>query len=311
MCVLGECMLEVSAEGLTGSQVPAGMSYGGDTLNTAVYFARMGGVVNYLTALGDDALSGWMIDRWRAEGVGCDWVRREPGAAPGLYLIQVDEQGERSFVYWRENSPARTLLQSPDALSKLLVDATADAELLYLSGITLALMNSDSVSALFEFIQGYRSRGGAVAFDSNHRPALWADAATAKSVYEQMYVHSDIALSTADDEYTLFGGTEPNTIVERLQASGVQEIVIKDGNEGCLLLSAGDKVQVPALQVDVVDTTAAGDSFNAAYLASRSKGLDTLSAVKNGHALAGAVIGHRGAIVPGDAMPQTLLGDLQ
>ncbi len=310
MCVLGECMLEVSAEGLTGSQVPAGMSYGGDTLNTAVYFARMGGTVNYLTALGDDALSSWMIDRWQAEGVGCEWVRREPGGAPGLYLIQVDEQGERSFVYWRENSPARALLQSPTLLTKLLVDATANVELLYLSGITLALMNADSRSALFEFLKSYRSGGGSVAFDSNHRPALWSDAATAKTVYEQMYAHTDIALSTADDEYHLFGGTEPNSIVERLQLSGVQEIVVKDGNEGCLLLSAGDKVQVPALQVDVVDTTAAGDSFNAAYLASRSKGLDTLSAVQNGHALAGAVIGHRGAIVPGEAMPDTLQGNL-
>ena len=304
MCVLGECMLEVSAEGLTSSNVAASMSYGGDTLNTAVYYARMGGAVNYLSALGDDSLSGWMIDRWRAEGVGCDWVRRERGAAPGLYLIQVDEQGERSFVYWRENSPARALLQNADQLIRLLTDATLDANLLYLSGITLALMNGAARNALFEFIRGFRGGGGSVAFDSNHRPALWTDDVTATSVYEQMYAHTDIALSTAEDEYHLFGGSKPNDIVERLQSIGVQEIIIKDGDEGCLLFSAGEKLQVPALQVDVVDTTAAGDSFNAAYLVSRSQGLNTLSAVKNGHALAGAVIGHRGAIVPESAMPR-------
>jgi len=306
MCVLGECMLEVSAEGLTGSHVAAGMSYGGDTLNTAVYFARMGGTVNYLSALGDDALSGWMIERWRAEGIGCDWVHRETGGAPGLYLIQVDEQGERSFVYWRENSPARALLQSADRLSELLANATVDAGLLYLSGITLALMNADARRALFDFINGFRERGGLVAFDSNHRPALWADAASAISVYDRMYAHTDIALSTAEDEYQLFGGSTPGDIVNRLSGCGVDEIVIKNGDDGCLMFAASEQLQVPALQVEVVDTTAAGDSFNAAYLASRSQGLDTLAAVKNGHALAGAVIGHRGAIVPEAVMPKIL-----
>jgi len=306
MCVLGECMLEVSADNLSSSKAAAGMSYGGDTLNTSVYFARMGGAVDYLTALGDDSLSAWMIDCWRAEGVGCDWVRRDAGAAPGLYLIQVDEQGERSFVYWRENSPARALLQSADRLGSMLSDATTDADYLYLSGITLSLMNPTSRKTLFDFVGGFRDRGGRVAFDSNHRPALWADATTAKAVYEQMYAHTDIALSTAEDEYISFGDETPNDILQRLQSSGVQEMVIKNGPKGCLLFADGEKTQVPALKVEVVDTTAAGDSFNAAYLASRTLGSDALSAVKNGHALAGAVIGHRGAIVPVAAISELL-----
>ena len=296
-------MLEVSAAGLTGNNVSAGLSYGGDTLNTAVYCARMGTRVDYLSALGDDTLSSWMLGRWREEDVGCDWVRRVEGAAPGLYLIQVDEFGERSFVYWRANSPARALLQSPEGLIELLTESTRASGLLYLSGITLALMSVAAREAFFGFAAEFRTRGGSVAFDSNHRPALWADSDSAKRAYQKMYAHTDIALSTADDEYELFNDKAPGDIVERLSSSGVREIVIKDGDNGCLLFVGDEQLQVPATDVAVVDTTAAGDSFNAAYLASRSKGLDTLSAARNGHALAGRVIGHRGAIVPRDVMP--------
>lgn len=297
-------MLEISADSLTGANVPAGMSFGGDTLNTAVYYARMGGAVSYVTALGDDSLSTWMLEQWRSESVGCEFVARDAGRAPGLYLIQLDEHGERSFVYWRENSAARALLQNAERLIKVLSKATADASVLYLSGITLALMSSEARSSFFEFAESYRKRGGSVAFDSNHRPRLWPDAETARSVYAAMYSNTDIALSTADDEYSLFDAHTTDDIVERLQAHKVREIVVKNGHEGCVLHAEGVTNRVPALTVEVTDTTAAGDSFNAAFLLSRAVGLDAVTAVHSGHALASTVIGTRGAIIPVEAMPK-------
>ena len=108
VAVIGECMLEVSTMGGEGnrSSLPAGLSFGGDTLNTAIYLARLGIDVDYVSALGDDDMSGWMLEQWRAEGVGCNLVDRIENTVPGLYLIQIDEQGERSFRYWRADSPA-------------------------------------------------------------------------------------------------------------------------------------------------------------------------------------------------------------
>ena len=103
VAVIGECMLEVSTMGgeWNRSSLPAGLSFGGDTLNTAIYLARLGIDVDYVSAVGDDDMSGWMLEQWRAEGVGCDLVNRIENTVPGLYLIQIDEQGERSFRYWR------------------------------------------------------------------------------------------------------------------------------------------------------------------------------------------------------------------
>ena len=303
LCVLGECMLEVSAESLVDARGPATLGYGGDTLNTALYFARLGGAVDYLTALGDDALSAWMLDCWAAEGINCEHVAQRPGGAPGLYLIQVDEHGERSFVYWRDQSPARGLLQSVDQLTALLDKASPRADLFYLSGITLALMTAQTRETFYDFARNFRNQGGLIAFDSNHRPLLWSDADLARHSYQTMYANTDIALSTADDEYALFGGHSAADVVERLSSLGVSEIVVKDGAGGATLLADGVVTSVAAESVAVVDTTAAGDSFNAAYLWSRAVNLPPQSAAVNGHTLAGTVIGHRGAIVTFAAMP--------
>lgn len=304
LCVLGECMLEVSAESLTSARVPAGLAYGGDTLNTALYYARMGGAVSYLTALGDDPLSHWMLDDWAAQGIDCSHVQKVEGGAPGLYLIQVDEQGERSFVYWRDQSPARRLLQSVEELTRLLNKASSGAELFYLSGISLALMTKQTRDAFFEFAVAFRAGGGRIAFDSNHRPLLWRDVELAKQSYQSMYANTDIALSTGDDEYALFGGGSTQDVVERLTSWGVEEIVVKNGDGGATLQASGAVSDIPATSVRVVDTTAAGDSFNAAYLWSRATNLAPRFAVANGHTLAGTVIGHRGAIIAPEAMPE-------
>src|SRR6201992_2105483 len=103
---IGGCMIELRQA--TDGQLSRG--YGGDTLNTAVYLARLGGAGDYVTALGDDPLSDEMITGWAAEGVGIGRVARLAGKLPGLYLIQTDPRGERRFYHWRENSAARSLM---------------------------------------------------------------------------------------------------------------------------------------------------------------------------------------------------------
>src|SRR5258705_11010698 len=94
---IGECMVELKqADGGLFSR-----GYGGDTLNTAGYLARLGVGADYITALGDDALSDEMIARWAAEGDGTKRVVRLPGKLPGLYMIHADDQGERGVLHCR------------------------------------------------------------------------------------------------------------------------------------------------------------------------------------------------------------------
>ncbi len=293
IAAIGECMLELSS-----AQAPMyRLGFGGDTLNTAVYLSRLGGEVDYVTALGVDDFSRDMIDAWKAEGVGCDLVMKKEGALPGLYMIQTDDEGERTFQYWRQNAPARTLFEDFPSL----FDALKPYPYLYLSGITLSLYSDATLNKLWAFLDDYRTNGGKVVFDINYRPASWPDKTRTDHVFNAMLTRTDTALPSFDDEKVLHGEHTTHECVARYVEAGVSEVIVKDGINGCLLYADGETTHIPVpVKVNPIDTTAAGDSFNGAYLAARLNNKDAKTAVAAGQACAALVISHRGAIVPAD-----------
>lgn len=306
IAVIGECMIElrpnITDAGYSTSTIDAQIGYGGDTLNVATYLARQDIDVDYVTMLGDDPLSDWMVEQWRANGVGCDLVRREERGLPGMYWINVDDSGERSFYYWRLESPARRLIND-DARRAQVFEQLSQFERLYFSGITLSLYHEQARGHLFDFLSTYRKDGGKVIFDNNFRRRGWPDIAEAKTAFEAMYRITDIALPSADDDRQLFSDDSNDAVIERLRSWGIREIVLKRGSEGCLVADDAGAVHVPPdLVEEVVDTTAAGDSFNAGYLAARIGGASPEDAAKNGSKLAALVVQHRGAIIPRKAM---------
>lgn len=302
VATIGECMLELSDMG--GGA--CALACGGDTLNTAVYMARLGIPVDYATALGDDPYSEWMVETWRREGVGTHLVARLAGRVPGLYMIRTDGRGERTFYYWRDRAPARELLEREESAS--LVRALAAYDLVYVSGITASIYGPRGRDALVELMGRTRAAGGLVAFDGNYRARGWIDPAEAREVLARMAAHADIALPTLDDERMVFGDRDAAACARRLREGGAREVVVKQGGGGCLVATAEAATEVASERVtDPVDTTAAGDSFNAGYLAARLSGATPVDAARVGHTLAAAVIQHRGAIIPRDAMPSIAL----
>ncbi len=300
---IGECMVELS-ERPDGS---LSRSFGGDTLNTALYLARLGVRTDYVTALGDDALSDEMLSAWAAEEIGIGLVARVPGRLPGLYMIRTDPSGERRFLYWRDSAPVRHLFQLPQigAIERALCGAT----LIYLSGITLSLFDAVSRDRLFAVLARARDVGVKVAFDTNFRPRGWPDRAVARDVYARAFGHADLVFASVDDHALLHEVTDadPATVLDHVRACAVGEIVVKYATPVCRVVADGADLEVTALPVSgVVDTTAAGDSFAAAYLAARLCGERPGVAARAGHALAGVVVRHRGAIIPRAAMPTRL-----
>ena len=272
------------------------LAYGGDTLNTAVYLARCGVTVDYVTALGDDPFSAAMLDGWRAENVGTDLVTIVPGRVPGLYAIRRDARGERSFFYWRDRSPAREIFDNPPPS---LMETLEAYDLLYTSGISLSIYAEPARSRLLDLFARARQRGGRVAFDGNYRARGWPDAGTARRNFEAVLAHVDIAFPTFEDEAQLFGDASPMATADRIARQGVREVVVKNGAEPCTIRLDGETVTVPAERdIRPLDTTAAGDSFNAAYLAARLEGKRPEEAARRGHRLAAEVIQHKGAIIP-------------
>jgi len=300
---IGECMIE-----LQRSVSNPGMDYrfGGDTLNAAVYMSRLLDParvrVAYVTGLGIDGMSAEMLASWEREGIDTRCVQRLPDRLPGIYMIETDPSGERRFHYWRKDSAARHWLEAPEA-GKVLVQL-ASARMVYLSGISLAILSEADRELLISALAQCRARGGSVVFDNNYRPRLWENAQAAAEVYRRVLAQTDIALLTLDDEHAIYGVETAHQVVERTRGYGVKEVVVKCGAEPCVVWADGQLFEVaPEPVKDVVDTTAAGDSFGAGYMAARLSGQDPANAARAGHKLAGTVIRHRGAIIARELMP--------
>ena len=290
---IGEVMIELVADG-----DKAELNVAGDTYNTAVYLARLlresTANVSYVTAIGTDSFSTRILDHAHAHGINTDFISRHPQKMPGLYAIETDEAGERSFTYWRSDSAARTLFGSSSDVGLDMLDAF---DLVFLSGISLAILPEPARQALIEWLMSFRLRGGIIAYDSNHRPMLWEGPETAQRVNARMWSICDIALPTIDDEMMIFGEASELETFERLKAVGVSDGALKRGDKGPCLFSGTGSAGSFASVAKVVDSTAAGDSFNAGFLADWVFGKASEVAIQSGHNLASQVIQKRGAIV--------------
>lgn len=287
---VGECMVEFAPAG-DGRYA---MGFAGDTFNTAWYVRRLadpGIDVQYLSAIGSDAISARMESFMRDAGI-------HPRLAVcrdrtvGLYLISV-ANGERSFSYWRQDSAARQLHRQFDRLPDL-----EPGDVAFFSGITLAILPGEGRQWLLDQMAALRDRGVRVAFDPNLRPRLWPGAEEMRRWITAAAQVSEIALPSFDDESAAFGDPAPQATAERYAAAGAAMVAVKNAAEPAILRSGGTLTEIPPEPVgEVVDTTAAGDSFNAAFLVALAAGRDPRDAVRAGCRLSARVIGHRGALV--------------
>lgn len=303
---IGECMIELRrAEPNRFVQ-----SFSGDVYNTAVYFKRSAKFPSaFISAFGLDTMSTRMLQYAEAQGLDTSLVLTLPDYFPGLYMIETTPAGERSFLYWRENSAARQMLTQEHA--QTLDSQISACRLLYFSGVTLAVLNDAQRDRLFRIATEVRERDGWVGFDSNYRPKLWPEKSSAIRWSDAALALASHALVTFDDEQDLHGDAAPSATIARIRNAGVPEIVVKLGSEGCLVQTATmpDAIAIPAEKVEPVDTTAAGDSFNAAYLAARLGGESAENAARAGSRLAARVIQYPGAIIDeGAGSPHSVYG---
>ena len=287
----GEGMLELSHDGEWK------LGFGGDTLNTAIHLARLGHDVAYLTALGTDPFSADLRKKWADEGLDTSLIQTHPSRNVGLYAITTGEGGERSFTYWREVSAARELFDLADM--DVRQAAVAGCDLFYYSLISAAVLPRNGQISLVMLANMVREEGGLVAFDGNYRPKLWENAAAANAMHDGAVRAADIGLPTLDDECALGGDRDADAVAAHWQDLGCAETVVKLGAEGCRLPDGS--IVAPLRTLDPVDTSGAGDAFNAGYLDARLRGLAPAEAAAAGHELAGWTIMRPGAIPPRDA----------
>lgn len=305
---VGEAMVEFRRNDAAGWD----QGFAGDTLNVAwalrALLSADEAYVGFLTRIGTDAFSNHFHEFVSASGIDADFLAPDPDRTIGLYTIETDSTGEREFSYWRGQSAARQLASKPDTLLR----ALTGADLVYFSGITLAILSTKDRDGFFDVLGAMKQQGAQLAFDPNIRPRLWEDARTMCDAVEAAASLSDIVLPTFDDESSAFGDANPNDTLARYRALGVREVVVKDGVNATRYISDEEAGEIEVSNVvAALDTTGAGDSFNGAFLASRLRGLNVPAAIRLGQAVSKAVVGQRGALIDMSAMREAIASYIQ
>lgn len=294
--LFGECMIEL----MNTSSNTMKQSFAGDVFNTAVYLKRTFDDVDVhlVTAVGKDQFSLDMIEYFESENIGSDFVFKSEDKIPGLYSIQLDEHGERSFNYWRSDSAARQVMQHIDeeATSKL-----AKGDMFFFSGISLAVVEPSAREAFWALVDKLKAAGVQIVFDPNYRPRLWKGPEEAQAQFELALQKSDLSLPGVDDFEQLFGMKSGEEVYNYCKPFGLNELIIKNGEQGILVVVDGETSEFEITPVkNVVDTTSAGDSFNGVYLGARTKGYSVNDSIALASKAAGFVIQHKGAIAPAE-----------
>ena len=272
-------------------------SFAGDTFNTAWYAKKQlphSWQVAYCTCVGTDTASDNMVNFFNAAGIETDTIRKLPDRTVGLYMIELKD-GERSFSYWRDNSAARQLAADPEWLNTAISGATA----IHFSGITIAILSDDDRHEFLKAVAAARAAGAITVFDPNLRKRLWqSDAHMCRAVDEAARV-AEIVLPSFDEEQEFFGDATPQDTIARYRAAGAGTIIVKNAAAEMVAWSqaTGEVRAMPPKVAQAVDTTAAGDSFNAGALSALLIGKPLSEALVCGSTLAAKVVQGRGALV--------------
>ncbi|MBL1422289.1 MAG: sugar kinase [Alphaproteobacteria bacterium] len=278
-------------------------SFAGDSYNSCWYFNKLSKTdasvrAQYLTHLGADSYSDVLIQEMNEQGIDASYIVQTHNKNIGLYIIKNHSNGEREFDYWRENSAATTMFESNES-AILDVDAVNQADHIIFSGISIAVLSERGRENLFEALIKLKDLGINIIFDTNFRQKLWPDIENAQKWYDRFYNISNVILPSVEDEMTLFNLSNSKQVLEHLGSYHKKEIVLKNGPRSAVFMKDGNMIDVATSAIEnVVDTTSAGDSFNAQYIYSRFvERVAPEIAIKNAHILAGKVIGYKGALI--------------
>jgi 2-dehydro-3-deoxygluconokinase len=295
IAALGEPLIELQPTGDGNLQV----AFGGDVANTMVCLARILRAaschLSIVTALGNSAYSAWLRNKLVQEGIG---VVEPPNAGePGIYGISPDSGHQSPSSYWRAQSAARQFLHSANLRD--FEELLGKPQILMITGITLALCSAASFENLCDWIELHRDQCRLV-FDTNFRPALWANAGEARERIGTLERLASIIATGLEDEKILWQAADADEVIERIsELSG--EFVVRGGKEGCWVGVKGHWDHVTAAPAKVIDSVGAGDAHLAGYVAARITGCTQLDAAQIANRVAAVIVSQRGSVPKKDA----------
>lgn len=291
---IGEALLELQKH--QNNDIILGV--GGDSLNFAVYASRLNQQsddIYYATQLGNDSLTPIIHDLLNKENINQQAITVDNSKSSGLYAIDNKDNGEKIFSYWRENSPATTMFDGKKGDD--LLHILDNGDVFYFTGISVAILQPQSLEKFLKFMQQSYKNGKKVIFDTNYRVQLWQSPQQCQNIFAQIFPYCTHLMPSHEDFQDIYN-IDLGDMRAMLSEYKNCEIIIKNAEKSIYIYdnSAWQEHRVETLD-HMVDSTAAGDSFNAAYMMARLNGKNIRDSVTLGQKLARTVIGHKGAII--------------
>jgi 2-dehydro-3-deoxygluconokinase len=264
--------------------------FGGDTSNAVIAAARAGARIAYVSAVGDDSFGRMLRGLWQHEQVDTVAVALNSAAPTGIYFVTHGAAGHE-FSYRRAGSAAAVM-----TLNAAQRAALACTRMLHLSGISLAI-SPHARTQCMQAVRIAKAAGAQICFDSNLRLKLWS-LEDARAAMQEVIAQSDIFLPSLEDVTALSGLQAPEAIVQWSHALGANTVVLKLGAQGVLVSHRGEQTHIPALRVQAVDATGAGDCFAGNVLARMGLGDSVPQAARYANAAAALAVQGFGAVAP-------------
>ena len=254
---------------------------GGDAMNTAVSLAKLSNDVGFCGRVGNDSFGDHLLNVFAQYNINTKYLKVNEGGSTCAALCCINSAGERTFFYYGGENEGFCIDDIPD-------DAVKAAKIVHVGGTyMLPSFDGDGAAALFEKAKALGKKTGMdCTFDVTGK---WLE------TIRPCMPHLDFFLPSLNEAKRMVGSDDPEYIADKFHELGVKTVVVKLGKDGCLVSDGNVKKRLPAMDVPVIDTTGAGDSFVAGFLTGINKGLSAFESAKLASAVSACCIGALGA----------------
>ena len=291
VCSIGEAMIEIS--NIKNSLY--NQSFAGDTLNFCNYLDKKKLNAFFLSAIGKSEINQSLLDFVKSKKISTKYIKKINQFEVGLYLIKNKDNGEKQFFYWRDESAAKHYFNNIDFLN--LYKELKNFDYIYFTGITLSIIHISKLNNFIKLLNLLKSKKIKIVFDFNIRPSRW-NKKNLNFFLDSVLKFVDICFLSGEDMNYWKNKNNIKSYEQIVRKYKLKHSIFrKNAKFTYVFLNKTRYVFKNKLLKTVVDTSGAGDGFNAAYLSNFIVNNDPVLALKAGSSLGSKIVMKKGAIV--------------